>query len=244
MPICATHFYSLLHNTNKPLPDGTMVIASPRHLQVTVDGKPDRLDCSTFCVEGTSLFLNWSSVKRLKTPQGEAFKFANNLVHCKDADKLERIISGSSSGDPLLDHLICFIQQQLQGSDVEGVFRVNGEAERVKVILRLGKVTSGSTIHDAASAIKQRLKELVVFTTEEQQTILSSQQPNQVLVVNNCKLFTAIHRLCRIIMANTSTKMTAENLAVCLAPSIFDMESVRTPDQIKAMTSVLATLLK
>jgi hypothetical protein len=218
-------------------------------ISLIFDGLPDRLDCDTLILESRKLFLQWSRIKRVKTQYGEALKLPPNHTITASSTKelaiIDSFLHSLSTLDPPLDMLFCHLEYTLSSlnTDVEGIFRINGECERVKSILKTGKVTAECTVHDVASALKQRLKEVGVLSREETNYLLSVGD-GEPLEIENVKV-KALRRLCKaVIREHPRTRMNADNLAVCLLPSIFDLGSVDGADHVKRLSAIVCKILK
>lgn len=212
-------------------------------INVKVDGVMDKIDTDTMTLVTAKKPLQWNTLKKIKTPEGEALKCNEALLLLSKEDLirlLKIVVDNCCSGDSFLDCLICHIEGELKtpSADVEGIFRVNGEAEKIKLIHRLGKVPKGTTVHDVASAFKQQLRELSIFDAKEQQALLNG---NKVQPTGSA--WRALKRLCRMISQHPNTRMTIESLAVCLAPALVTLD---TDDMLglKALPSLIAELLK
>jgi hypothetical protein len=159
-----------------------------------------------------------------------------------------------------IDHL------NKSGTDVEGIFRVNGSATTVnnwKKQWDSGEYTfyefeSKTIPNDVASLLKQYLRELPeslvpssmradfkqlfgknADVTSEDEKIKKINDLFTKLTNGHFTTLELLIQLCHKIKQNVSvTKMNAENLATCLTPSIFADKQTETKDVTKMMESV------
>ena len=201
-------------------------------LSIVIDGKQRRLLIDRMIIEDTGEFFPWHSCKKVRTPTGLSLKtFDDHLVTSKQIDRLVKVIESLSSGDPLLDLMLCRFERALEhGGDESliGVFRIPGDASRVKAVMKTGRVDDQCTIHDLASCIKQRVAELGDSIDGD---------------INTQRWFAAVKRILQKVVRKTEqTRMTVESLAIVFAPCLYRLTG--TIEDLQANTRQLSDLMR
>ena len=157
--------------------------------------------------------------------------FDNHLVTSKQIDRLVQVIDSLSSGDPLLDLMLCRFERALEQDGDEsliGVFRIPGDASRVKAVMKTGRVDDQCTVHDLASCIKQRVTELAESDRGE---------------IEKQRWFAAVKRILQKVVRKTEqTRMTVDSLAIVFTPCLYTLTG--TIEDLQANTRQLSDLMR